>query len=273
MKVNGFVRAFAALLMFSLFGTTQLAQAQQGGDEQQKTELGVGLYLATCDSLTEGTALFALGDAELETDEFARADENEADAQTLEDELEQESTGDDTAVEKALGIGEDEDEGDAPDSDREVVVQENAPLVWVSTQAVFQADLVELVESPFVVAVRGDTQLETEGEDSFLACGGFGGAVAGNQMIIPLQEANGSGFSGIAILEQTGENESTASIYVSGGSIQDAAEATATPSPEPTPTPGTLEDILIGVDATPAASPVDATPIVPTEEAAATPPD
>jgi hypothetical protein len=231
MKVKVLARTFAALLMFGLFGATQLAHAQQGGDDQQKTELGVGLYLATCDSLVEGTALFSLGDAELETDDFAQSDENEADAQTVEDELEQESDGDDTAVEAALGIGQDGEEGDVPPSDREVVVQENAPLVWVSTQAAFQANLVELVESPFVVAIRGDAQLEaetTDGEGDFLACGGFGGAVAGNQVIIPLQEANGSGFSGIAILEQTGENESTASVYVygneaPGGSGQDAA--------------------------------------------------
>ncbi len=233
------VRLFAIMLMLGLFGGTQAMRAQEeGGDAGD--ELGVGLYLGNCESLVEGAALFDLGDVELETEEFGTGDENaeeggdenaeegaEDEGESLEDELSQESGQDETDVEGAIG-GDEGDEGEGGEaSDREVVVQEDSPPVYVSTGSTFEASLADLVEEPIAVAVRLDATDEaaTEGsteaaggaEGEFVACGTFGGAVAGNQIIIPLVGIENDDFSGIAILEQTGDNESTASIYLFGG--------------------------------------------------------
>ncbi len=238
-------RWFAVLLMVSLLGGTRVAAAQEEGEGQDGVdpsnfEFGVGLYLTNCESLVEGTALFDLGDAELETNDFSNSDENEAadgegedeEGTDIEGEVDTEEQGDETNVEGAIGSG----EGEQADADRQIVVQEGAPLVWIagSEDSAFQADLAELVTAPFAVAVRQSTQDEaaTEGEDAegedaegdFIACGEFGGAIAGNQIIIPLQSIMESEFSGIAILTQQGEQEVTASVYLFGGAAQSDAE-------------------------------------------------
>jgi len=131
---------------------------------------------------------------------------------------------------------EDEDEGDdtAEQSDSEVVIQGDAPLVWVNTSTAFAADLVELVDAPFAVAIRMDATDEAESEETggedgeFVACGEFGGAVAGNQIIIPLQALDGADFYGIVILAR-GENEgeTTAAIYLVGESTRDGDDEDA----------------------------------------------
>jgi len=231
MRFTTMLRWFGALLLVGVFSFAPTARAQdEGGDGGiGGSELGAGLYLGNCESLVEGAALFDLGDVELETEIFDNTDENSAEAGTEEDgtdlegELEEESSGDETDVEGAIGgEGEDDESGS---SDTEVVVQGDAELVWVSTESVFAANLVDLVDAPFAVAIRQDatddatTEEGAEGEVSsdFVACGEFGGAVAGNQIVIPLSAvAEGEqGFSGIAILEAGAEEGAAAAhIYV-----------------------------------------------------------
>jgi len=242
MRTRFVVRWFAALLLLGLFGLAQTARAQEGGDAVN-SELGAGLYLGNCDSLVEGAALFDLGDLELETESFENTDENEEGSGEddgegdLEDQINEESSEDETDVEGAIVGGEDDEdegEGETEQSDSEVVVQGDAPLVWVSTGTTFAANLVELVDAPFAVAIRMDAtdeadSEETGGEDGeFLACGEFGGAVAGNQIIIPLTADDGSDFSGIVILARSeNEGETTAAIYLVGESTQDGGDEDA----------------------------------------------
>ncbi len=247
MRTRFVVRWFAALLLLGLFGLSQTARAQEGGDAVN-SELGAGLYLGNCDSLVEGAALFDLGDLELETESFENTDENEEGSGEddgegdLEDQINEESSEDETDVEGAIVGGEDDEdegEGETEQSDSEVVVQGDAPLVWVSTGTTFAANLVELVDAPFAVAIRMDAtdeadSEETGGEDGeFLACGEFGGAVAGNQIIIPLTADDGSDFFGIVILARSeNEGETTAAIYLVGESTQDGGDEDAEATPD-----------------------------------------
>ena len=244
MHIPHLARWFAFMLLVSLFGASAVAAQDEGeegvgGVDSANFELGVGLYLANCDSLVEGTALFDLGDAELETDDFSGSDENEVaegegEDTSIEEDVGSEEEGDETNVAGAIGTSGDE----ATDSDRQVVVQEGAPLVWVASDedAVFQVDLGELVTAPFAVAIRMTTQdeaadngaAEGEGEGDFVACGEFGGAIAGDQIILPLESIGESGFSGIVVLTQTADQEATASVYLFGGST-DGGEESATP--------------------------------------------
>lgn len=233
------IRLFAVLLMLGLFGGVQSARAQGEPANMADNEYGVGLYLGNCESLVEGAALYDLSDAELETENFEGADENAtatADEGTdLEGELEEESSGDETDVEAAIEGTSESGQG----SDEEVVVQDDTFLVWVASSSTFGANLVDLIDAPFAVGIRmsADDSADTEGEDgaSFVACGEFGGAVAGNEIVIPLRAIEDSGFSGVAILERgESEGESNASIYLfreatdEERSGDDAAEATPT---------------------------------------------
>lgn len=212
--------------MVGLFGGATAVGAQEGGTG----EFGVGLYLGNCDSLVEGAALFDLGDAELENEAFGNADENEADAdegENLEDQLDDESGGDDTDVEAAIG---DDAEEAIENSDAEVVVQGDAPAVYVSGSTAFGASLVDLVDAPFAVAIRTDASDDTTADDAedgadFVACGEFGGAVAGNEIVIPIEPIGDDGFSGVAILAQGEEDgESLGTVYLFGGSVNAESE-------------------------------------------------
>ena len=220
-------RLLAAALMLGLFGGTQAVRAQDEGGEQDTVdnEFGVGLYLGNCDSLVAGAALYDLGDVELETESFENQDENagsadEEEGPDLEEELEEESSGDETDVEAAIGE-EGSGEASGESSDEEVVIQGDVIPVYISTGDAFGASLVDLVDAPFAVAVRESSQDEAEtegaeeGNDGFIACGEFGGAVAGDEIVIPLQALGEGGFTGIAILSQ-GEEESVASVYLFG---------------------------------------------------------
>ncbi|MBA3414180.1 MAG: hypothetical protein H0U10_03020 [Chloroflexia bacterium] len=233
MKTHSLVRCSVAALTIGLFGGVQAGGAQ---DEQDSVgnEFGVGLYLGNCDSLVAGAALFDLGDAELETDDFSMSDENEGEGEgegegtDLEGQLEEESGGDETDVESAIGSEDEEGEEDedTESSDSEVVVQGDVIPVYVSETDGFEANLADLVDAPFAIAIRESAQdeAESEGDDSengedFVACGEFGGAVAGDRIIIPLRGLGDGGFGGIAILS-SGEDEgqSTASVYLFGES-------------------------------------------------------
>lgn len=213
-------RLIAAAMALTLGGGVTTGAAQ---DDALNNEFGLGLYLGNCDSLVAGAALFDLGDAELETEDFSGSDENadeNADAEgDLEGDLEGESSGDETDVEGAIG-----ESDDTTDSDSEVVVPAEALAVYVAGSAGFSANLVELVDAPFAVAARRSAEGSAEGgEDEFVSCGEFGGAVAGNELIIPLEPVGDGGLSGIAILERgEEEGESLSSVYLFGGPIEDA---------------------------------------------------
>ncbi len=253
MKVGALVRWFAALLMLGFVGLMPAA-AWEDGEGEVGSEYGVGLYLGNCDSLVAGAALFDLGNAELETEVFENADENLSDGDDagsdVEDVIEDESSGDETAVEDAIGGGADPgEESDNDDSDQEVVVQDDSILIWVSIDEPFGADLAKLVEAPFAVAVRDDAADPAETGDaaevgeSFIACGTFGGAVAGNQLVISLRPLGESRFTGVAILERgEADGEGVASVYLfrdrEGGAVTGAE---ASPAAEPTAIPTATE--------------------------------
>lgn len=238
MKLSHVTRSVTAAMMLGGLSLATTVSAQDEGSAELQSELGVGLYLGNCDNLVSGAALYDLGDAELETEDFSNADENtdesspEAD---LEDELDDESSGDET-----------DPTGDSGDtSDEEVVVQGDAPAVWVSQDSGFEADLVDIVDAPFAIAIRtsADDSADDTDDSDFVACGEFGGAVAGDEIIIPLVERENSGYYGIAILS-TGDEEgqSTGSIYLfngdmsatengeAGGSESEDSESEATPT-------------------------------------------
>ncbi|CAA9572602.1 MAG: hypothetical protein AVDCRST_MAG19-2950 [uncultured Thermomicrobiales bacterium] len=234
-------RLLAASMALTLCGgatTAAAAQNEGGGNEGADNEFGIGLYLGNCDSLVAGAALYDLGDAELETEDFGNADENaDENAQEgtdLEGELEDESAGDETDVEGALEGGQDENTGD--NSDEEVVTPADALAVYVASGATFGANLVELVDAPFAVAARRGADDSADGaEDEYVSCGEFGGAVAGNEIVIPLEGLGDGGLNGIAILERgEGDGESAASVYLFGGPIEDVVEA-GEGTPEGTP--------------------------------------
>lgn len=237
---NG-TRLIAAAMALTMGGGVTTAVAQ---DEALNNEFGVGLYLGNCDSLVAGAALFDLGDAELETEDFSgsdeNADENGDDESDLEGDLEGESSGDETDVEGAIGESDDSDS----DSDSEVVVPAEALAVYVAGSTGFGANLVELVDAPFAVAARMGAEGSAEGgEDEFVSCGEFGGAVAGNELVIPLEPIGDEGLSGIAILERgEEEGESLSSVYLFGGPIEDvsddeASDEEASDDEEPEGTP------------------------------------
>lgn len=194
-------------------------------------EFGVGLYLTDCDALVEGTALFDLGDAELATGDFSDADENsgnDREETTLEEDLTTGRDGDETDVEEAIGIGSNE----PVDADRPIHVAGDVPLVWVANDqdVVFHADLASLITAPIAVAVRMNTQGEAleadeDSGDDFVACGEFGGAISGNQIILPLGPVNGSGISGIAALSQRDDEQATAVVFL----IRNTVESPSTP--------------------------------------------
>jgi len=225
MRLSHVTRGVAAAMML---GGLSLATTVQAQDDSADNELSVGLYLGDCDNLVEGAALYDLGDAELETESFSDADEN-SDGSTpdadLEDEIDEESDGDET-----------DPQGDSGDnSDEEVVVQGDQPLVWVAQDAAFSADLVDVVDAPFAIAVRSSADDSADDSDDFVACGEFGGAVAGDELIIPLIETENSGYAGVVILSQGGEGEASASTYLYNremGQSEDesGAEDDATPT-------------------------------------------
>jgi len=227
MKVVGLRRVIVVLLLVvAIIPEFTHGRAQDDGDEgvsavdPSDVEFGVGLYLTDCDALVEGTALFDLGDAELATGDFGDADENSGNDRvgtTLEEELNIEQEGDETDVEEAIGIGSDE----PVDADRPIHVAGDVPLVWVANDqdVVFRADLASLITAPIAVAVRMNTQGEAlEGDEDpgndFIACGEFGGAISGNQIILPLGPVNGSGISGIAALSQKDDERATANVFL-----------------------------------------------------------
>jgi hypothetical protein len=228
----------AALLLTMVAGGSRAGAAQDDVDEG-RFEFGVGLYLSNCDSLVEGTALFDLGDAELATEDFENTDENDEDTDEsaeedgdLEDEIEQESSGDETDVEEAIGSEDENDESENVESgDEEVVTPADALAVYVSISDAFDANLADLVDAPFAVAVRmgteGEADTDGEGGNDFIACGEFGGAVAGNEIVIPLEALNDSGISGVAILARgEGEDESFARTYLFGQPLDSDGDET-----------------------------------------------
>ena len=241
MKLSHVTRGVAAAMMLGGLSIATTVNAQDEGSDELQSELGVGLYLGNCDNLVSGAALYDLGDAELETEDFSNSDENtddsssEEDETDLEDELEDESSGDET-----------DPTGDSGDtSDQEVVVQGDAPAVWVSQDSGFEANLVDIVDAPFAIAIRtsADDSADDTDDSDFVSCGEFGGAVAGDEIVIPLVERENSGYYGIAILS-TGDEEgqSTGSIYLfngdlsvdesgeSGGSESEDSESESTPT-------------------------------------------
>jgi hypothetical protein len=64
---------------------------------------------------------------------------------------------------------------------------------------------------------------------NYIACGDIGGAVIDDKVYVGLAEQNGSGFFGIAVLEDDGDDKTKVTIYLTRG----ADEAVA---PEATPT-------------------------------------
>ncbi len=248
MEVFGLRRVIVVLfLVAAIIPGFSLGRTQDDGDEgvsavdPSDVEFGVGLYLTDCDALVEGTALFDLGDAELATEDFSDADENTGNNReetTLEEELNTEQEGDETNVEEAIGIGSNE----PVDADRPLYVAGDVPLVWVANDhdLVFQADLASLITAPIAVAVRMNTQGEAlEGDEDpgndFIACGEFGGAISGNQIILPLGPVNGSGISGIAALAQQDDEQATAVVFL----IRDIVDSPSTPIGS-APAPATL---------------------------------
>lgn len=211
MKFGHITRATAAALMIGGFGLATTVNAQDsGGSNDIDNELGVGFYLGNCDNLVGGAALFDLGNAELESEDFGNTNENGADTgtpdTTLEDQVDEESSGDETDVQ-----GDDSSNGDTS-----VVVQGDQPPVWASLDESFDGNLADLVDAPFAVAVRYSADdTATDDDADFIACGEFGGAVAGDEIIIPLVEMDNSGYAGIAILRASDdEASSTASVYL-----------------------------------------------------------
>jgi plastocyanin len=81
---------------------------------------------------------------------------------------------------------------------------------------------------------------------NYIACGDIGGRVVDGELIIGLQERNGSGYSGVAVLEQD-DNDTDVSVYLTkqgaGGAEQQAAvtstnaPAPAAAAPQPTEAP------------------------------------
>ncbi len=210
MKLSSVTRGVAAAMMLGGMSLATASAQDSGGSNDIDNELGVGFYLGNCDNLVGGAALFDLGNAELETENFSNTNENSADPgtpdTTLEDQVDEESSGDSTDVQ-----GNNSDNGDSS-----VVVQGDQPPVWASLDESFDGNLADLVDAPFAVAVRFSADDTASEDDSdFIACGEFGGAVAGDEIIIPLVETDNSGYAGVAILRASDDqSSSTASVYL-----------------------------------------------------------
>jgi len=65
---------------------------------------------------------------------------------------------------------------------------------------------------------------------NYIACGDIGGVVLDNKVYIALHELNDSGYSGIAIVEKDGDDNSKVTIYLSRDLQAASPEAEGTPA-------------------------------------------
>jgi hypothetical protein len=102
-----------------------------------------------------------------------------------------------------------------------------------TSQTLVNASLPDLLAKPYAINVH-ESQANIQ---HYIACGDLGGSMMtgpamanGGTLAIGLQELNGSGESGIALLRSTGNNQTMVWIYLAKGLSGAASGAVATPS-------------------------------------------
>lgn len=107
--------------------------------------------------------------------------------------------------------------GEAFGSDAAVLVKESETDVALS--------LNDILAAPHAVNIHESA----EAIQVYIACGDIGGRVVGGQLLIGLQEIDGSGHNGVAVLE-TGDAGTGVTVYLAEqGADGDTEEATAAP--------------------------------------------
>lgn len=109
-------------------------------------------------------------------------------------------------------------------AEAEVVGETPGPSVLASSSAADIA-LADLAGSPRVIAVH-------QSPDEFgtlVACGTIAGLLSDGTMTVSLQEVEGSGISGVAILQEDGD-QTNISVYVLSPEAAPATPAAATPA-------------------------------------------
>jgi uncharacterized cupredoxin-like copper-binding protein len=95
-----------------------------------------------------------------------------------------------------------------------------------------------------------NVHLSAEDIGEYIACGDVGGTVTGGaDLAIGIAELNNSGYSGVALLHDNGDNTTTVSVYLTE-KTEEAAPGAATPSASNTDVAITLQDFTITPSAT-----------------------
>ena len=245
------VRLFAAALMVVLFGGSQVLAQEVQTDFGE--ELPVGLYEGTCGELPNPQDIPFVGEADLLTfpaeafedidsisdvadqagnEEIGEEEEvfNDEDADQIfeddeEEELAEEEEEDEELEDIEVGLQDEEEDEDEDDEDDEleVVIGRSIP-VWGIGESL-DVELDNVVETQFAIVVLASE----EAGGSILACGEFGGAVAQDQIVVPLLPVENSGLFGSVALAQ-GQAEGDEEVVFLGYFYQGTGEQTqATP--------------------------------------------
>lgn len=95
-----------------------------------------------------------------------------------------------------------------------------------------QPALSDLLAAPHAINIHESA----DAIQNYIACGDIGGRVVDGKLTIGLQERNGSGYSGVAVLEED-DNDTDVSVYLTRqgtGAAEQQAAVTSTNAPAPT---------------------------------------
>ncbi len=225
---------WGAISLAGAFAFSAVAAAAQDADSIRPA----GIHAGTCDSPGDVVAeLDPLTVTFDDDDDTGSGTDDGDDGATGDDNADDTGTGDDNADDGAAGgdhddgIGDDDaddgnggdDADDLGDDDDDVgnslsgirafqssggsgfVGAENASVAEGSEDSDTGTNLEALLAEPHIVAV-----FESEESDTIIACGAIGGFVSAdddNDLAIGLRPQNGSGFAGIAILDDDDDND------------------------------------------------------------------
>jgi len=100
-----------------------------------------------------------------------------------------------------------------------------APVEYSQTEDV-EASFDDILAEAHALNVHESAQ----NAENYIACGDIGGAVIDDTVTIGLQEQNGSGYTGVAIIEKDGDDHVKVTVYLT--KVTEAA-----PTPEASPAP------------------------------------
>ena len=137
------------------------------------------------------------------------------------------------------------DDNDETPTGEDVKGAINAPLMEYSESTEIEAPFDDLLATSHAINVHESA----ENIDNYIACGDIGGVVKDDTVLVGLYEQNGTGYSGVAIVQKNGDDKVDVTIY-----LVPPTEPAESTTPVPTETPEVVE-----VTATPEVVDVTAT--------------